>query len=593
MKQGIIFFSLLFMSMLAVASNPKLTYELSFDQAQAHYVDVKLTVHQNNQAQVDLKMPVWAPGSYLVREFARHVEGVSAFTSNKENLEYSKINKNTWRIQAGKNSDFVFQYRVYAFELTVRTSFIDESHAYLNGSSIFMYADEWKDAPIQLKIFPKNNWKKISCSLSKSAANPFELSAANYDILADSPIEIGNQDIISFDAAGIPHEVVMVGPGNYDKEKIKKDFIKIIEEAKSIYGTHPCKNYVFIVHNVNAGGGGLEHLNSTTLQMQRNAYAAEATYNGFLSLAAHEYFHLWNVKRLRPIALGPFNYDEENYTKMLWVAEGFTAFYDNWIVRRTGHLTTEKYLEIIANEFTALANLPGAKVQSLSESSFDAWIKFYRRNENSGNTQVSYYDKGSVIALMLNLKIINHSKGAKSLDDVMKYMYAKSDEGRAAGYSDEEFKNALELFCGENLDAFYAAFINGLKPIDFNAIADSAGLKLTDLNATKNEAYLGVNTSNTTGKLIVTAISNVSGAYVAGLNVNDEILAVDNYRIDDLVKATANKKPGDAIELLISRDGIIKTIHFTLTKNTGVKYKLEKLEPKTPAQEIAYKAWIK
>lgn len=593
MKQGILFFSLLFMSMLAVASNPKLTYELSFDQAQAHYVDVKLTVHQNNLTQVDLKMPVWAPGSYLVREFARNVEGVSAYTQNKENLDCSKINKNTWRIQAGKNTDFVFQYRVYAFELTVRTSFIDESHAYLNGSSIFMYADEWKDSPIQLKITPKSNWKKVSCSLSKSATNPFELSAANYDILADSPIEIGNQDVISFDAAGIPHEVVMVGPGNYEREKIKKDFTKIIEEAKSIYGTHPCKNYVFIVHNVNAGGGGLEHLNSTTLQMQRNAYATEATYNGFLSLAAHEYFHLWNVKRLRPIALGPFNYDVENYTKMLWVAEGFTAFYDNWIVRRTGHLTADKYLEIIANEFTALANLPGAKVQSLSESSFDAWIKFYRRNENSGNTQVSYYDKGSVIALMLNLKIINHSKGKKSLDDVMKYMYAKSDDGKAAGYSDDEFKAALELFCGENLDSFYAAYINGLNPIDFNAIADSAGLKITDLNANKNEAYLGINTSNTTGKLVVTAISSASGAYVAGLNVNDEILAVDNYRIDDLIKATASKKPGESMDLLISRDGIIKTIRVTLTKNTGVKYKLEKLDQKTAAQEIAYKAWIK
>ena len=198
-----------------------------------------------------------------------------------------------------------------------------------------------------------------------------------------------------------------------------------------------------------------------------------------------------------------------------------------------------------------------------------------------------------IFLIVLNLKIINHSKGTKSLDDVMNYMYAKSDNGKAAGYSEEEFKKALELFCGENLDGFYAAYINGLSAIDFKAIADSAGLKLTDLNATKNEAYLGVNTSNTTGKLIVTSISNVSGAYVAGLNVNDEILAVDNYRIDDLVKATANKKPGESMDLLISRDGIIKTIHVTLTKNTGVKYKLEKLEQKTAAQEIAFKAWIK
>ncbi len=593
MKQGILFFSFLFMSMLASAINPKVNYELAFSQAQAHYVDVKITIQQNDKESIDFKMPVWAPGSYLVREFARNVEGVAATNAKNESLFCEKINKNTWRVKAGKNTEVVFQYRVYAFELTVRTSFIDDAHAYLNGSSIFMYAEGLKEAPIQLKITPNTNWKKISCSLAKSGTNPFELTAPNYDMLADAPIEIGNQDIIAFEVLGIPHEVAMVGQGNYDREKIKKDFTKIIEEAKSIFGTHPCKNYVFIIHNVNAGGGGLEHLNSTTLQMQRNAYAAEATYNGFLSLVAHEYFHLWNVKRLRPIALGPFNYDEENYTRMLWVAEGFTAFYDNWIVRRTKHLTAEKYLEVIANEFTALANLPGAKVQSLSESSFDAWIKFYRRNENSANNQVSYYDKGSVVALMLNLAIIKNSNGTQSIDDVMKYMYAKCEDGQAVGYTDEEFKSALEKYTGQNLDSFYVNYIDGLTPIDFTAIAATAGLKITDLNAVKNEIYLGINTSNVSGKLVVTAISNVSAAYAAGLNVNDEIIAMDNYRTDDLLKATANKKPGESIELLVARDGLIKKVSFVLTKNANVKYKLEKLTEQTPAQETIFKAWIK
>ena len=593
MKRVSLFLSFLFISMLASAINPKVNYELAFSQAQAHYVDVKITIQQNDKESIDFKMPVWAPGSYLVREFARNVEGVAATNSKSESLFCEKINKNTWRVKAGKNAEVIFQYRVYAFELTVRTSFIDDAHAYLNGSSIFMYAEGLKEAPIQLKITPNTNWKKISCSLAKSNANPFELIAPNYDMLADAPIEIGNQDIIAFEVLGIPHEVAMAGQGNYDSEKIKKDFTKIIEEAKSIFGTHPCKNYVFIVHNVNAGGGGLEHLNSTTLQMQRNAYAAEATYNGFLSLVAHEYFHLWNVKRLRPIALGPFNYDEENYTRMLWVAEGFTAFYDNWIVRRTKHLTAEKYLEVIANEFTALANLPGAKVQSLSESSFDAWIKYYRRNENSGNNQVSYYDKGSVIALMLNLAIIKNSNGTQSIDDVMKYMYAKCEDGKAAGYTDEEFKSALEKYAGQNLDSFYADYIDGLKPIDFTGIAATAGLKITDLNAGKNEIYLGINTSNVSGKLMVTAISNVSAAYAAGLNVNDEIIAIDNYRTDEILKATVNKKPGEAITLLVARDGLIKKVSFVLTKNANVKYKLEKLTEQTPAQEIIFKAWIK
>jgi predicted metalloprotease with PDZ domain len=200
--------------MLASAINPKVNYELTFSQAQAHYVDVKITIQQNDKESIDFKMPVWAPGSYLVREFARNVEGVVATNSKNESLFCEKINKNTWRVRAGKNKEVVFQYRVYAFELSVRTSFIDDAHAYLNGSSVFMYAEGLKEAPIQLKITPHANWKKISCSLAKSNANPFELTAPNYDMLADAPIEIGNQDIIAFDVLGIPHEVAMVGQGN-------------------------------------------------------------------------------------------------------------------------------------------------------------------------------------------------------------------------------------------------------------------------------------------------------------------------------------------------------------------------------------------
>jgi predicted metalloprotease with PDZ domain len=315
MKKSLLLLTLVLFVMTTKAAN--IEYSISFTEAKGHYVDVLMNIKANKGKKVELKLPTWAPGSYLIREFSRHVEEVKA-TANNASLKVTKKDKNTWVVDNPNGADITVQYRVYAFELTVRTSFVDDSHAYLNGSNVFMYVEGRSDEKASVKVNPLPSWKKISCALPSNSKNEF--IAENYDLLADSPFEIGNQDLIEFTAQGIPHTVAMVGGGNYDAEKIKTDFTKIINEATSIFGTHPCKNYLFIVHNVPSGGGGLEHLNSTTVQVNRFAYSNEATYRSFLGLIAHEYFHLWNVKRLRPVALGPFNYNEENYTRMLWVA---------------------------------------------------------------------------------------------------------------------------------------------------------------------------------------------------------------------------------------------------------------------------------
>lgn len=573
----------LFMSSFAELMAQSVKYNISFPEAQAHYVNVEVDLKGFKEKELELKLPVWTPGSYLVREFARHIESVEAY-SNNEKIKIEKTNKNTWKFS--NNGNVIVKYKVYAFELTVRTSFIDDSHAALNGSNIFMYVEGYKNLKSEVNVTPRDNWKKISCGLPHEKNNPYKLYADNYDILADSPIEIGNQDIIEFEVLGIPHYVAMVGPGTYDREKIKKDFIKIIETANSVFGKNPVKNYTFIVHNVNSGGGGLEHLNSTSLLVQRNAYSNENTYNSFLSLVAHEYFHLWNVKRLRPTVLGPFDYNQENYTHLLWVSEGFTAYYDNWIVRRAGYYTEEKYLDIIANEITAQTNLPGDKVQPLSESSFDAWIKYYRRNENSNNSQVSYYDKGSISALLINLMILEHSKGKQTLDDLMSYLYQEYYIKKDIGFNNETFKKAAEKFTGRNLDKFYADVIDGTSSINYDQYLSVAGLKLVNVNANKNEAYIGVNASATNGKVTITSIIKNSPAYNAGLSVNDEIIAIDNYRVDDLTKALLLKKVNDKISVLVNRDGIIKTIDITIAKNPNVKYKLEKVSTITKEQEL-------
>ncbi|HYH55287.1 MAG TPA: peptidase M61, partial [Anseongella sp.] len=337
---------------------------------------------------------------------------------------------------------------------------------------------------------PFPGWKKVSTGLEADPGNPFRLSSPSYDILADSPIEIGNQDIISFTAAGIPHEIAVYGGGNYDREKLADDFTRIIEELTAVFGENPCERYVFIVHFLPSGGGGLEHLNSTTLQFPRQALESEKGWTSFMSLAAHEYFHLWNVKRLRPIALGPFDYDRENYTHMLWVAEGFTAYYDNWIVRRTGFFSPEEYLQEVTGLIGTVENTPGNKVQAVTEASFDAWIKYYRPNENSYNTTISYYSKGAILGLMIDMAIRRHSGGKQSIDDLMSYLYRRFYKEMERGYKDEEFREAVEKFAGPMGD-FFEKYVQGTDPIPYNDFFETVGLKLVRTQPYLQQAYLG------------------------------------------------------------------------------------------------------
>ncbi|WP_243392555.1 M61 family metallopeptidase [Solitalea longa] len=575
------------------AAETQLSYKLSFDEAAQHYVDVQMDVNHWNGKDLIVKLPVWAPGSYLVREFARNVEQFQAFSGSTA-LKVEKINKNTWKISANKATSINIKYKVYAFELTVRTSFIDAAHAYLNGTSVFMYIDGKKELSSTIKITPNSTWKEISSGLESVHDNKWTLSSPNYDVLADSPIEIGNQEILKFEAAGVPHEIALYGGGNYDKAKLTRDIKQICEEATKVFDSHPCKRYTFIVHCLPSGGGGLEHLNSTTVQTSRFGFNNDKSYKSFLSLIAHEYFHLWNVKRLRPEVLGPFDYDRENYTSMLWFSEGFTAYYDNLLTRRAGFYTPDAYLEVITADINKVVNQPGNQVQPVAEASFDAWIKYYRPNENSSNSTISYYEKGSILALILDMEILRDTKGVKDLDDLMKYLYTEYYLGKKRGFTDAEFKAAAELICGRNLNEFFSKYVNGTEPIPFNDYLSAVGLRLIDQNAGRSsEIYFGANTKTDNGKLIVSSVVKGTCAYEAGINVNDEIIGFDNYRVDDLNKWLGYKKVGDKVDVLVSREGSLLTIPVTLKANTTLKYKFDAITSVTADQAKAYNFWMK
>ena len=578
----------------AVAA-PTIHFEVSFKEPQAHYAELKMEISDLRNDYIDVKMPVWTPGSYLVREYAKHVESVEACDADGAHLAVEKINKNTWRIQSDKAKKVTFSYRIYGFEVSVRTNFIDDSHAFLSPAATFMYVDGMLDHPVNVTVIPHPDWSKISTGLETVAGKPNTFHAADFDILFDSPIEVGNQDVFTFEAAGVHHEIAMVGGGNYDKERLKVDCAAIVEEATAIFGTNPNKRYVFIVHNYQSGGGGLEHINSTVLGASRNGYQNERSYVGFLGLVAHEYFHLWNVKRLRPVELGPFDYDAENYTSALWIMEGFTAYYDNLLLRRCGFLNETNYLQALANDVSAVENRPGNKLQPVALASFDAWIKYYRPDENSANTGVSYYNKGALMAMLLDLKILAATQGEKRLDDVLRAAYEKFYVDEKRGFEAGEFQALIEQVAGTAVaDIFDAAHAVG--SLDYNSYLNPAGYELVDYNKGLNLPDIGFNTSANDGRILVTGVTRGSGAWDGGINVRDEIIAVNGERLDangrELNRLMQTAAVGDQLDVLIARDGKIRELTITLSKDTKGSFRIIPLQNASPEQARLGQLWL-
>lgn len=558
-------------------------YEVNMTKPHTHYFEVSMNITDFKKDYIDIQMPTWAPGSYLIREFSKNVENLKA-TAGNNTLETKQLNKNTWRIFSNNTTNVNVSYLVYAFELSVRTSFIDASHGYFNGTSLFMFVDELKNQSTTLKINPYKDWKKVSTSLKKISQKEFKYEAPNYDVLVDSPVEIGNHETFSFEAAGVLHHVAMYGEGNYDVAKLKTDMAQVIEAATAVFGENPNKEYTFIIHNLTTGSGGLEHLESTTLQVNRWTYMGE-DYKGFLSLVAHEYFHLWNVKRIRPDALGPFDYNNENYTDLLWVMEGFTSYYDELLLYRAGIYTEDEIIRKLSGSINSIENQPGNKVMSAAESSFNAWVKGYRPNENSYNTSISYYTKGAVIANMLDLMIINATKGAQSLDDVMKFLYQEYYKKQNRGFNSKEMQQAIEKISGLDLTDFFKKYVNGTETFDYKTIFNYADFDAVSYDNSKPSLGLSLRGN------VIKSITRNSSAYDGGLSVNDEIIAINGFRFNgDVSELINNMKINDTIIVLVSRDDIIQTISFPLKENKSTIYSISR---NSSEQNEVSKKWLK
>ncbi len=565
------FLTLILCAVNAISFGAKISYTLKMPRPQNHYFQVEMQVTQIKQKTATVKLPVWAPGSYLVREFSRHLNQVKAYSLQGAALPVIKKTKNAWEIDLKGQTAFVVKYEVYAFELSVRTSFLDETHGFVSGPSMFMYLDGHKETGGELVVQPHASFKRISTGLSLKSdvkqGNNQTFTFDNYDQLVDCPIEIGNQYEFEFEAAGVKHTVAMYGEGNFDPERLKEDMAKIVEEETKVVGVNPNTRYVFIVHNVVGGDGGLEHCNSTVLSVDRWTYDG-SNYINFLNLVAHEYFHLWNVKRIRPIELGPFNYDQEVYTNYLWVMEGFTSYYDELILRRCGIYAQEEMLKKIQIAVNYVESSVGARVQPVAHASFDAWIKAYRPNENSSNTTMTYYSRGLIIAAVLDAMIIKQSNGKECLDHLMKDLYETYYVGKNRGFTDAEFKACLVKHTGQDMAEFFLKYIDGTEVIPYSMYFLPLGVEVSDVGGVK--PVFGANVSEEGGKVIIKSIRSNSSAEDAGLSVNDEVIACMNYRVDKaMLDALMNGAAvGDEFELTISRDQLMRKV---IVKITGQK----------------------
>ncbi len=570
---------------------PDIGYTVSMPRPATHLLEVEMRLDwQSAPERIELKMPVWTPGSYLIREYARHVQDFAAADAKGTSLAWQKINKNTWQITRQGAGEIVVTYRVYANELTVRTNELSDYHAFWNNSALLMYPAGHLNAPSVVTVKPFGNWK-VATGLPAVPRRANTFRAANFDILYDSPFEVSDFRETTFEVRGIPHRIVVSGEGNYDLKQIAIDSAKIAEEGAKIFGELPLDSYLYILNL--RGGGGLEHLNSTALQWNRFNFKPEAQYKRFLALVAHEYFHLWNVKRLRPEPLGPFDYENENYTKLLWVAEGVTAYYEGILLRRAGLISDKELLATKADLIRNLQNRPGRFETSLEEASMDAWIKYYRQDENAINNQISYYDKGEIVGMMLDIEIRTRSGGKASLDDVMKFLYGETYK-KGKGFTPTDFQKAAEKFAGGSMDDFFGSYVRGEKEIAYDKILRGIGLQLVKSEPNKGKAYLGADLAETDGRLSVRTIPAGSPAYEQGLNTGDQIVAIDGYRasLTFLQSYIGERKPGSKIKLTIFRYDRLHDINLTLGTDTRGDYEFEPVANPTDVQRRLYREYL-
>lgn len=557
-------------------------YTLRFPAPHTHYVEVEAAIPTSGRAEVEVYMATWTPGSYLIREYERNVEAVTAAAGARA-LTVAKSTKNRWKVATGGAPSITLRYRVYSREMTVRNNWVESAFAMINGAPTFITLVERAARPHEVRIELPAAWKKIETPLEPVSGSANAYRAADFDTLVDSPIIIGNPLTREFTVDGKRHVVLFEGDtALIDADKAAADVQKIVNAAKGVMGALVYPHYHFLTMVVEQGGA-LEHKNAYLGMTNRFATRTHAGYMSFLGDLAHEFFHNWNIKRLRPVELGPFDYENENYVKTLWVAEGFTDYYADVLPKRAGIATKEEFLDRVSSQIEQVQSVPGRLVTPVNMASYDAWIRRYRPDENSANVTVDYYPKGAVIAFLLDAKIRKATSGARSLDTGMQWAMQRYSGDK--GYTPEQFYAVMSEVAGTDLKPWFQKAAESTDELDYTEALEYYGLRFRPA-ATSGRAVIGSATRNDNGRLIITSVRRGTPAIEAGLNVDDEILAIDDVRVraDGLAARLDQYKPGDKVSVLVARRDQLMKFDVTLGAEPPRSWRLEPLPNAAPEQ---------
>ena len=568
-----------------------LSYQVAMSQPASHLFEVTLHLSNWQSATLDLKMPVWTPGSYLVREYARHLQDFKV-TSSQGDLSSQKLSKNHWQVATAGVSEVKVSYRVYANELTVRTNHLDTTHGYFNGAALFFFVPGLEQQPIEVKIVPPQSDWQVSTTLPQIEGETNTYVAQDFDTLVDTPFEVGTQRVYNFEVLGTPHSLAIWSQGNANPQQIIADTTKVIETEAAMFGGLPYKQYLFLLHLSGSGYGGLEHKDCCTLNYPRFGFRDRDKYQRFIQLVAHEFFHLWNVKRIRPQALEKFNYEGENYTTSLWFCEGTTSYYDILIPLRAGIYNRKTCLKNLSKDISKYLNTIGRTVQPLGESSYDAWIKLYRRNANSDNNQISYYLKGQFVSLLLDLLIRAKHQNKRSLDDVMSLMWQRFGQSEV-GFSETELRDTIAEVAAVNLDDFFSRYIETTEELPFDDYLAPFGLYLKTVTES-DIPYLGIKLQSENNREVIQFVAAESPAALVGIDAKDELLAIDGIKIDakSLNERLKDYQAGDTIQIVLFHQDELQTLCVTLDKPQSNSYELVIKDDLSPQQQQNLRGWL-
>ncbi len=583
-----------------MSENASLTATLVSFDPNTHRGKFSLEIRGITGPTVDLVMPVWAPGAYEIRESAREIRELTAVRAGSETeVPVERVEKNRFRLRTEGVDHLLVRYTVYGHEATDDGFDVTEDHLFLNATRTIPWVDGREREPIDLVLWLPEGWNAYA-ELPRREERPVRFRARSYEELVDTPVDCGRPVELLLRPGGIPHRLLLCGgPGNYEIHRLEEDVGRMVEAHLRYFGGSPLASYTFFVHLTDRRDGGLEHLASTAVVVERNSFRPAEEYERFLGLLSHEYFHLYNVKRIRPKALGPFDFTRENYTRLLWWMEGTTDYVSLLLLRRAGLLTLRRYREKLAELGARLLTIPGRAVTSLEEASRNAWIDLYRPYEETRNQSVSYYLKGHLVSACLDLEIRHRTENARSLDTVFSELWAEFRR-TGAGIDDEAFWGRIERAAGTELGEFYRDYIRGTRELDLDQFVRHAGLSFGPVPRPSSgpesalPGYLGIEFANEGGRVRVKEVLDGGPGRRAGLAPGDEIVALDGARVlhDGFADALKRFPPGSSLTIDLFRRGLLRRLAVTTGTPPAAKYALTPVATPTDREKEIHASWL-